>query len=648
MLFRAYAAGLTDSAVKLISEGLTEAYEAEVEVKLLDVDREMVAIRTAVEDDTVVFVCFDSVACDRVKSYENGLFKSSKFHKYEGKRSLVEYLNEEFDLSLAVPEDTQPIALSNDNDDSGVEDFAEDFDLESAGVSLEEPVEASGDSALIIQNLMAENTELLRLYEEGEYSSQPDTETSNKLFELETKVRELSGEKSLLSSKVEHYEKQIDRYKDSISRLETKIKALNTESTKRERAFSISSGKIRDYEKELSRLRTLKRSTDTLKAELDHANTSLEKYKDDKEALETRLASRDEEITGLRKQLEKVGSSEERVSILTSEVSRLNTEITKEQARTAEKVEEIADLRAQLEGTGSLDDDLADLQEDLADKDAEIKELNATILDLRIAIDNAELKDEAYHEDLEDAKNLSKIAEFDSSIMGKLSKTMLPGTTPATIDLGSSTFKNIAFVFAGSMDSSLDVYRQVKNNADSFERNRVRGLIADFSTESFADYVLETNPRKGLVQWLENGGPIQKVAVKIPWAASAELVSLASEGFINDLYLLQVDWASRLKELNESGYRVVAYMGNLSTVVGRVLYSSLAGRGMTRVYTEGNLQNLRTLSHNLSGLPRAKRTTLYFYNVLEQNKPKSIIENFKKNGDSVRVLSTVKRGRGRE
>lgn len=657
MGFKAYAAGLPDSAVKLITDGLSEAYGEDVEVSILDVDREMVAIRQAADDDTVLLVCFDSVAYDRSKSFENGLFKNEKFHKYEGKRSLTEYLNTNYDLDIPVPEDTQGIVappstgdLEQDLVDLSYSDSSDDLDSisylgESKSEGSTEPI--SGDATLIIENLLAELAEYRNRDEYGDdVASAPDPETETKIFELESSLRTFKSDNSVLESKVAHYEEQVQKYRDANTRLESKIVALNTESGKRERTLSKQAGTLRENEAEISRLRTVRKTLDSVRAELDHANTTIGKYNETIKTLQARELSRKEEIRNLKAELEQVDSTEGRIEALNSEVSRLNKEVIKEQNKTSEKIEEISELKAQLEGTGSLDDEVDDLEESLRLKDQEIDSLNTALMDMRVEMESINLQNDAHHEDLEDAVNHSKLAEFESSILGKLQQTMLPGSTPAALDLGSIKYTNIIFVFSGTTDSAVGVYRQLKNISNNFEHNSIRGLIADFYTDSFADYILQVNPKKGLIDWLENGGSIQKLATQMPRKKYTEVVSLVSEGYINDLYLLEVDWATRLKELNESGYRTVVYMGSLSTVVGRVLFSSIAGRGNTRVYTEGNMQNTRSLYQNLSGLPRTDRTTLYFYDLIPIVKVEGIVKKLKDDNYNINVVSRIERGGG--
>lgn len=649
MAFKVYTAGLPNKAVDLVKSGVSVAFE-NIEIVSLKPKSDIVAIRNAQADDTVVFVCFDSVSAGEAEPFQNGLFESVKYYMYESDYELVRHLNEYFGSKLVVDEEedlgvsTHDLEELTDYEEVHISENAELIE-EGSGVYRNT---SSGDDALIIHGLYEEVAQLRQALEDGDMlQAEPDQDTLDKIYELETKVDSLKSENTAHQRKVTYFEKTVQNYERSSGKLTARIEDLTTERSQRERTLTARAGQIRELENELSSLRGIKAQLDRTKAELEQANNAVESARSSLEYEESRIRAKDEEIKNLRVQADGVSTAESRLQAALAEATSLRERLSERDRDLGKAQGKIDELNAQLVGTGSLDEELESLESKVRDLERQLTSTQADLLAVTEDRNNLLSERDTFREDVNDLRNQEKLDEFKDSIYGQLGETSRPREAPASIDLGSALYKNIIFVFSGSSESETKVFQQIRGISKEFSRRGVTGLVADFSVDSFADYYLQTTPKKGLLDWLAQGGRIQDIATPIRGIDNVEFVSMVSEGFINDLYLLEVDWAKRLHELNATGYKTIAYMGSLSNLVGRVLFNSVAGRGMTRVYTMGSMFSARGVYQNLSGLNVAERTKVYFYDVYDVPKVKTIIGSVAKLGYAVSEVSRLTRGGGR-
>ena len=151
------------------------------------------------------------------------------------------------------------------------------------------------------------------------------------------------------------------------------------------------------------------------------------------------------------------------------------------------------------------------------------------------------------------------------------------------------------------------------------------------------DYVFEIKQVVKGLNWFVKGGGI------LPYLSETCLpnVKVLSPGlgYINDCYFLTVDWERRLKELDNSGYNVVVYCGDISSMVGRVLHETFASRGASMVYVHGNAIGARTLVTNLRGLSNSKDSVMCYFEF--NKKIEKFYETVLKEGHECRVISMV-------
>ena len=164
-----------------------------------------------------------------------------------------------------------------------------------------------------------------------------------------------------------------------------------------------------------------------------------------------------------------------------------------------------------------------------------------------------------------------------------------------------------------------------------------RVLIVDVVSETSIDYVFEINKVNNGVDWFRKGGSVQGYLSQT--CLGNTFVLSPGVSYINDSYFLTIDWNSRLKELESSGYRVIVFCGDLSNIIGRVLHESFAGLGESEVYVHGNAIGSRTIVSNIRGLTNGRESVVSYFEF--SPKMKRFYDMVAKS-NQCRVLSTVR------
>ena len=197
-----------------------------------------------------------------------------------------------------------------------------------------------------------------------------------------------------------------------------------------------------------------------------------------------------------------------------------------------------------------------------------------------------------------------------SNVFNSIGTFASPNGVVNTRVLGKGyTFKNIRFAFAGSSESRKGAYKclldELKHKSDE------KYLVVDLVSETSIDYVFKVKRVKQGIGWFKNGGDISS------YISSTELsntdVLATGVGYVNDSYFLCIDWISRLQELENSGYNVILFCGDISNIVGRVLHESFASCGNSIIYVLGNASSSRTIVTNLRGLSNKKDSIVAYF-----------------------------------
>lgn len=192
-----------------------------------------------------------------------------------------------------------------------------------------------------------------------------------------------------------------------------------------------------------------------------------------------------------------------------------------------------------------------------------------------------------------------KIASMSSNIFTRIGISLSPVKTLGVRVLPNSrNYSKIKFAYSGSAESRKGTYKCLFDECASCSNSK--NLIVDLVSETSIDYVFQVKKTVSGLGWFQNGGSLDNYLSST--GLPNTMVLSTGIGYINDSYFLNIDWESRLHELENSGYNVILYCGDISNTVGRVLHESFASCGESVIYVIGNAVGSRTVVTNLRGI----------------------------------------------
>ena len=198
-------------------------------------------------------------------------------------------------------------------------------------------------------------------------------------------------------------------------------------------------------------------------------------------------------------------------------------------------------------------------------------------------------------------------------------------------------YSNIEFVFSGSSESRRGTYKSILEKIEN-SGNSEEYLFVDLVSEVFSDYIFAISKPVSGIEWFSSGGNLDGYLSR----SGVCSVLISNIGFVNDLHFLCIDWESRLRELDNSGYKVIIYCGDISNFVGRVLHESFAGCGMSSIYVLGNVVSSRSVIANLRGISNSSYSTVYYF---DYNSAISRFYDIARKTNDCKILSTKGSGR---
>ena len=635
---------------------MSEVFEGSAEVEELTKESLRSRVRLSSRSVETVLVILDGVSSDLCSDIENGLYQSEKYFCYTSDESLAEFLNNKYGLDIVVESSVEVVIEKEDNQE-GYEDLEKLY---------QEKIQFKDD---VIKNLEARIRELSELYgsidEEISRVSQEDYDKlKDENIKLTNDLLDMGSLKESLAEKdevIQNLEKIKVDLENRIKKLNKKYDEVLVELDEVKIAYSKQAGVIQDKVNKISELEKCNADSERLKEEISGLKDSISEYKET-------ISSRDAEIGDLRvdlqskerenmrylKELESLrgleGVNDELTSAnatldsLKSELASISSENDSLKKSDKEKDRTISQLSStneeNLQKIDDLNGSIKGLQDRIKDDDESLALLNKEKIELQNRVDLLEKagngessEDSGLLQEVQDLRN--KLVSMNNNPFMRIGSSALPNS-PVGVKIlnGNGKFQNVRFVFAGSAESRKGAYRclleEFRNSKDD---NRY--LIVDLVSETSVDYVFEIKKLVSGMEWFRKGGSVQ------PYVSSTALrntnVLSAGLGYINDSYFLCIDWAKRLSELENSGYKVVLFCGDISNLVGRVLHESFASFGNSMIYVLGNSVGCRTIVTNLRGLANAKDSVVAYF---EYNTAMERFYNMVNKTNECQILST--------
>lgn len=631
-MFSVVTSGLPISARDILSKAVELEFGSGV-VDLVELNKDDLRsrVRLSKRDFQVILVVLDGVASDICRDIENGLYSTDKYHTYVDDKDLVNFLNNKYKLSLEVPEDVSEV-------------ISEDFEEEGISTEIIERYEAQlRDRDLMITSLEARIEELNEIIESEDFSTvseeeldeiknkldlsyKENLELRDKLLSYENSISEkdkiifaFKEEKKELEDSLGSIKKSKESLLSEYRSLNSELTSLRVENSKQVALIKSKTAEIKALQENVNRVETLKDSLKTLEnviAEKDKEISNLSvKYSN----LSVDLSSKCNEIERLTEEIRQNGITSEMVESLKSDLSSITTErddlIKQLSAKESIENESRGELESAVFKVDKLTRENKELKNKIEEYDTDLATLNEEKLrlsgEIRVLKQSVDRDVDLESVSAELMELRGKYNSLSKGIFGRISATSMPkGSSTAYLLSGDKTYKNIRFAFAGSTESRKGAYRSLLNEFRQFENNE-RVLIVDVVSETYVDYVFEIKSVVNGLEWFRKGGGVQPYLSK----TCLKNVSVLSPGvgYVNDSYFLTIDWERRLSELENSGYNVVVFCGDISNIIGRVMHESFASYGNSYIYIHGNVNGARTIVANLMGISNAKDSVVAYF-----------------------------------
>lgn len=601
-MLKVFLSGVPSSGIDIIKDALSQAFNEPFSVEELTSSTLRSRVRLSRKSIEVVLVVLDSEAEEICRGIEDGLYSCNKYHCYSSDYDLAMFLNSKYSLNIKVAEEEKPIKI--------------DTEIYEEKLRLKES---------IVANLEQRILDLEAFYTSSDYVVSSELEES--LKKANSKNQELEASLSTLKEvniSLENRLKMLSKNMDELVLELDSLKAIYSEKSSIVAEKEIEIGKLNAEVKKLqgvlAKNKELNTLVDNLKNSSLELNTKIEEYENDISRLTELSNSKDSEIEVLSKNLSDISVSlEEQLA----EKSNVISSISEKLEYKNKEVEDLLVVKNELSNmVSTLDSSIIQLNKDkleLANK--------VSMLEKVSSLDNGT---SSLLKEIDDLNK--KVHDLSFNIFNKIGFTSQPLTKVGGRVLeGSGRFNNIRFAFAGSTESRRGAYKCILNEVSS---SKDKYLLVDLVSETCVDYVFQIRNMVNGLDWFKTGGNLEKYLSK----TSVSNISVLSLGlsYINDSYFLSVDWASRLVELDNCGYKVILFCGDISNLVGRVLHESFVEFGETIIYVLGNVVSSRAIITNLKGLTSSKDIIAYF----DYNDAISRFYNIVSNTNECRVLSS--------
>lgn len=638
-------AGLPLSAVEILSKACGMIY-GENNIEFEEIPKGI--LRTNVRVYTRIASCV-MIVLDKVSMNESaaaiGPVTPEKVIEYTSDANLVGYLNSKYNINLELPtveEDESVLSVGTMNsDDSAM--------VEQLKAQLQ-------DKEGVINNLYAQIKELREIYEsedgyDDDFVKQSDYDDLKESYEnLQSENLSLRGSVSNLENNLAAAENDKENAERSVKEQETKIHLLSKKLSKLETDYKTVSDDLTNarlnYTNQVSLVRAQKDEIEELKEQVgtvEELETDLAKAKEDlsnvsKELqdrvselkdLKIQINSKDEDISRLSEEVAKYGKTDE---LLESTKKRLDTvqaerdKLQKDLDSMSDECDQLADSYSESEDrvselekkVESLKTENQEYRDRLDQQDKDILSLNSDKIRLTDELNavKSNMEDDSDVRDMVDelANLRMKLDTLNGSIFTKIAGCALPKSS-MSVDLlrNKMNLENITFVFSGSVESRKGTYKCLFEECKKLPKLS-KVLIVDAVSETAVDYVFQISRVVNGIDWFQRGGSV------IPFLSKTCLdnvsVLSAGVGYVNDSYLLDVCWESRLRELNNSGYKVFVYCGDVSNMVGRIMHESFSGCASCVIYVQGNILGSRAVIANMSGLGCASSSIVRYFDFI--------------------------------
>ena len=417
---------------------------------------------------------------------------------------------------------------------------------------------------------------------------------------LNDSINSLTNTNAELDSKVQELTLELDKRERTIKELQNTIDINSDDKAIKDEALNKALAEKSEIEESLATVESernqLQSEIEGLKAQIESINEQhaleiegKDKAYSDLEQEKAKLSSEIETLQGslMDAQTDK-GSLDKIENELLEErrkSARLSSEI--EVLKKAESTNKSTELRAEIT---RLNEELKKAKEGGANKD-EVEKLKAELAESRAKTASLETEMLVKDEELE---------EYSSGIFGQIANIAMPKVAyNINIDMPKSFMQGHIYCYASGSDESASVlFQTIKKSCLANPKARI--IIFDLTTDSTIDRDFGIKAIKSPINWII--GSDKKF---VPYLADTTLQNVkvlsTALAYMNDLFLLNIDWSERIEELSKTADAVIINVGCLNNLVSKILFNSFSKVMKSHIIVKATPINIRATILNITG-----------------------------------------------
>ena len=657
--------GFPVTAQEYLSTAVQSAFGGMASIVDVPKDKLKTRVRLGGRDASVSLVVLDKESEELCREVENGLYISDKYLRYESIPQFVKALNEKYGLSMEYEEEENVgdvLDICGDTESGGVSQEEVDRIIAEKDAAREAIVLAKDRKIRELESRIKELEIYQFKYEDylasSEGMGEPESEVPSKDVVSKEDYDALLEQNQELQGSLMDIQAELSTAKGRIKVLESSIQEDSVSDSKMAKQFEDARRELSDLRntctqqsalitKKNSRIDTLTEEVDkerSLRQASDNSVTALSStlsdLRADLKSVKVDNESKDREISRLYRELGEARSKEVPSSVIdekNSVIDDLKAELTSLTEEYSDYKKSTGSLESTIESQGStitsLETKISNLESQIEEKDKLIGEQSETINKANSELIELNSKLEYYEKgaslgesesSLEYTKLKKELIKLQGSIFYRLSEESSESSPFEKSNLlpnmsVNEKFKKISFVFAGSQESVAGTYKNFYSFVEPIIKKNRNVLFVDL----FSDTVIDSEEcasiqgksmmRSGST-WFRSGGNVQSYLLTSTKAKNVKVLSVGIS-YSNELFLLNVDWESRLKELELSGYSVYIFCGSISSMMGRLFHCSFASHGNSYIFTRGDkISCLRSLIAARNGFKNFTYSKLIFFN----------------------------------
>lgn len=376
---------------------------------------------------------------------------------------------------------------------------------------------------------------------------------------------------------------------DQIIELEAQVEANKAAYDKSLADISTLSNKLQVTEEKSSllqnQLNTVEEKFETLQAESSTLKDENIKLSSENKKLTAQLSSANNSIIEQTAQDEEMNRLESELRDEKRTTARLKAEV--EVLRKNSDVNNSADLRMEI---ARLNGELADAKSKAESKvSVEVESLKERISELSTRCTDLEM-------DL--STKVAELEERKTSVFSRLADLTIPKVVfDASLPPLTIQSSKLVCMMTGSSESSSSLYNVIRKSAAADQQRHI--ILLDLTIDSKVDSSLHVQKCVSPIDWLTGNAPFNQFLgnTMLP---NVKVIAIGLS-YINELFLLDVDWSKRLQELSNAADTVIINIGCVTDIVTKVLFNTFSQSMKTYVITFATPQNLRTTILGMTG-----------------------------------------------